>query len=209
MNKEQIKTNNDANAITAHFDKNDTLWKTNVPISTCVNNIKAYTGGIDEAAFDQENKTTNGLTANKNQRLSLAINIALSIILKLRPFAKRTKNAELLEDIDIAPTHFKQGKDENSINLCLKVATRARQYLPEMADYTLTENEITALETALKPFAKVTEKRDLTHGERVSATAQLEKLTRLIREELDILDDLVKSQLTDEGFKTTYASLRK
>jgi hypothetical protein len=208
MNKEQIKTNNDAKAITAHFDKNEPLWKTNVPVSTCVNNIKAYNSGIDNAAFDQENKTTNGLTANKKQALDLAIAIALSIILKLRPFAKRTNNMELLKDIDIAPTNFKQVKEEITVNLCLKIAQRARQYLPEMATYTLTENEITALETAIEPFGKITEKRDLTQGERVSATAQIEKLTHLILQELDILDDLVKSQITDEGFKTTYFNLR-
>lgn len=209
MNKEQIKTNNDAKAITAHFDKNEPLWKTNVPVSTCVNNIKAYNSGIDNAAFDQENKTTNGLTANKKQALDLAIAIALSIILKLRPFAKRTNNVELLKDIDIAPTNFKQVKEEITVNLCLKIAQRARQYLPEMTAYTLTENEITALETAIGPFGKITEKRDLIQGERVSATAQIEKLTRLILQELDILDDLVKSQITDEGFKTTYDNLRK
>lgn len=207
MNKEQTLVNNMAKAVLGLFDKLSALWSGNVAVEESVNKLKAYQGGVDAAAFEQVNKSTKGITVDKKQQRKLIIALTLGIIAKIRPYAKRTNNNELLAAVDFSESDLSQVKEDLCMARCSLVVSRGREFLTSLAAYKITESDLFAIETAIEPFDDITEKRDITKGERVTATEKIDMLIPLIRQELKILDDLVKSQMP-EDFKATYFNLR-
>lgn len=207
MNKEQTLVNNMAKAILALFEKFLTLWKGNVAVEESINKVQAYQGGVDVAAYEQVHKSTEGITVDKKQQRKLIIKLALSIISKIRPYARRVGNNELLQAVDYSDSDLSQVKEDLCISRCNLVISKGREFLTSLATYKLTEADLIALETAIEPFDNISEKRDITRGERVSATEKIDILVPLIRQELKILDDLVKSQMP-EDFQSTYFNLR-
>jgi hypothetical protein len=207
MNKEQTLVNNMAKAVLGLFEKLSALWSGNVAVEESVNKLKAYQGGVDAAAFEQVNKSTKGITVDKKQQRKLIIALTLGIISKIRPYAKRIKNNELLAAVDFSESELSQVKEDLCIARCMVVISKGREFLTSLAAYKLTESDLVAIETAIEPFDDITEKRDITKGERVSATERIDKLVPLIRQELKILDDLVKSQMPAD-FQETYFNLR-
>lgn len=208
MTQDQIITNNIAKAIIGHFDKNEPLWKGKGPLETSINNIKAYHGGVEAASYLQVYKIAKGLTADKKEYRLLMVNIALGVITKIRPYAMRTNNKDLLQAVDYSETELTHCKDEICTKRCMTIASKGRENLLALATHTLTENDLVALDTAIEPFLETSENRDITDGEREAATAKIAMLIPFMRKELKILDDLVKSQISDEGFKATYIQLR-
>jgi len=144
---------------------------------------------------------------DKNEQRKLIIALTLGIISKLRPYAKRKGNNELLKAVDFSESDLSQVKEDLCINRCTVVLNKGREFLASLAAYKLTENELVALETAIQPFSDITEKRDVTKGERSSATEKIDLLIPYIRQEMKILDDLVKSQMPSD-FQSTYFNLR-
>lgn len=207
MNKDHAMVNNMAKAVIRLFCKFQALWSGKVAVEESINKLKAYSGGIDAAAYEQVNKSTNGLTIDKKEQRKLIISLTLVVITKVRPYARRTNNNELLEAVDYAETDLNHGKEDLCINRCTTVLNKGREYLSKLGDYGLTESDILALETSIAPFDELTEKRDVTKGERISATEKIDILVPLVRQELRILDDLVKGQMP-EDFQSTYFNLR-
>jgi hypothetical protein len=60
MNKEQTLVNNTTRAILALFEKFLTLWEGNEALEVTINKLKAYHSGMDTAAYEQLNKSTEG-----------------------------------------------------------------------------------------------------------------------------------------------------
>ncbi|HEX3006453.1 MAG TPA: hypothetical protein VHO90_02435 [Bacteroidales bacterium] len=207
MKKEDTLINNMAKAVISLYEKFLSLWTGNVAVEESVNKLKAYTAGVDSAAYEQVNKEPKGLTTDKNTHRKLIIALTLGIIAKIRPYAKRINNNELLQAVDYSESELVQVTEELCINRCSTVAAKGREYLTKLTAYKLTESDLVALETALEPFDSMIEKRDVTRGERESATEKIGVLVPLIRQELHILDDLTKSQMPAD-FQTTYFNLR-
>lgn len=208
MTSKQIGINNIAKALIVFFDMNETPWKGRPPMEVCINNIKAYHSGVEMASYLQVYKITKGLTSDKKQNRKLMIDIALGVISKIRPYAIRSNNHELLLAIDYAKSDLDHGKEELCVNRCKTIAARGREYLSFLGMYNLTENDLIALETAVDPFIEIAEKRDITEGERIAATEKIVKLISAMRKEYRILDDLVRSQIADKDFIATYFKLR-
>lgn len=208
MTQDQIITNNTAKAVIGHFDKNEPLWKGKGPLETSINNLKAYHGGVEAASYLQVYKITKGLTADKKGYRNLMVNIALGVITKVRPYAIRTDNKDLLQAVDYSETELTHCKEEICTKRCMTIAAKSRENLLALATHSLTENDLVALETAIEPFLETSEKRDISNGEREAATNKIATLIPFMRKELKILDDLVESQITDQDFKATYNQLR-
>ncbi len=207
MNKEQTLMNNMAKAVLALFEKLSALWSGNVAVEESVNKLKAYQGGVDAAAFEQVNKSTKGITVDKKQQRKLIIALTMGIVAKIRPYARRTGNNELLQAVDFSESDLSQVKEDLCISRCTMVISKGREFITSLAAYKLTESDLVAIETAIEPFGDIAEKRDITKGERVSATEKIDMLVPLMRQEMKILDDLVKSQMP-EDFQATYFNLR-
>lgn len=207
MNKDQTLVNNMAKAVLSLFEKFKALWTGKAPVEESINKLTAYTGGVDAAAYEQVNKSPVGLTIDKKEQRKLIVSLALAVISKIRPFARRTNNNDLLLAVDYSETDLLHGKEDLCINRCTTVLNKGRENLLKLEIYNLTEDELVALETAIDPFDDINEKRDLTRGERVSATERIEKLIPIMRKEMNILDDLVKSQMPQD-FQETYFNLR-
>lgn len=207
MNQDQIITVKMAKAVISLFDKFIALWTGLLPITESVNKIKAYLTGIDTASQEQSEKTTKGITTDKNEQRKLMIALTLVVIAKIRPYAKRSNNNELLHQIDYAESELSQVKEDTCVKRCTTVLARGRELLTPLKDYKLTESELVALESAILPFENLNEKRDVTIGERMSATQKIEQLLPLLRAEFKILDDLVKGEMP-EDFQSDYKNIR-
>jgi hypothetical protein len=95
----------------------------------------------------------------------------------------------------------------SAINHCTTVLNKGRENLTRLGTYIFTNNELIAPESAITQFDDLAEIRDLTKGERVSATEMIKKLFPLMRQKMKILEDLVKSKMP-EDFMETYFNLR-
>ena len=207
MNKRQTKTYKTARAIISFFVQNETLWQGKVPVEESIGKIIAYRDTADTSHFEQINKSTKGQTADKKKVRKQMIALALDIISKIRPFAKSISNNVLLVGIDFSETELTQINDNICVNRCKSVMNYGREYLPLLVNYKLKESDLEALNAAIVLYGELTRKRDVTKSFRIAATERLAKAITLLRQELKILDDLVKSQMPEE-FGDTYFNLR-
>ena len=207
MKKVEIEINLMCRAIISLFESFVALWEGKTTVEESVNKLKAYDVGVEVASFQQMNSSTKGITIDKKKLRKLMISVALVVISKIRPYAKRTNNNELLVAVDFSESDLSHGKEADCVSRCSVVLSKGREFLTSLASYKLTESDLVALEATIEPFRDIAEKSKVTASTREAATEKIEMLTTLTRQELQILDDLVKSQMP-EDFYTTYINLR-
>jgi hypothetical protein len=208
MNKKQSNYLGMTKTTLALMETKRSEWETDEPINETVTNVTGHVNTLEAENKKREEMKTTGLTEDKNMVFENMCQKAYKIATKLKAYAKRTKNNTLLVAVDYTETSIKAGTEQAVLTRCQTVHQKAVDNAEALIIYKITPEMITGLEAAIEAFKPLTSNRDSVGDERVAKTVILNETIGKIREELDILDDLVEGTFDDE-FIDAYHSARQ
>ena len=200
---------NMADTVIGFLDAFASVWSGIPSIADTVLKLKGHKSAIDGLAFEQASGVTKGATNLLQVSREAMTGLAVPVIQKLRPFAKVAGKADLLPLIDFSESELTQISHKDGLNRCKVVLEEGRKYQPEMADFGLSVEELDALEAAINGVAMLSGDRDGIIGARKTATQGIQDQIDKIRDQLEILDDLVPALVSDNTFVQTYKNNRR
>lgn len=209
MNQRQENSLTMFKAVSALFQNSQTIWNTSVAVSESFATFQTLLSQIENTALMQEENKTSGYTSDKNQQKMVLAEKAYSIVLKLRAFAKRSKNEVLKNAVDISLSSLQRHPDQSLLNQCQIIHDKGKQHQIAAAAYNITDADLAGLQTLIDGFKPLTGIRDLVGDQFSVATDGLDSLFGQARETLDILDDEVEALIQDANFISAYQESRK
>ena len=207
MNKKQSNYVAMTKATLAVMETKRPEWETNEPINETVTKVAEHVNTLETEDRNREEMKTTGMTEDKGDMFETMCQLAFKLTSKLKAYAKRTKNNTLLAAVDYTETTLKAGTQQTVLVRCQTILQKAKDNAEALTTHQVTPEKITELETAINAYEPLTPQRDAVGDERVAKTVVLNETIVKIREELDILDDLVEG-MSNEEFIDAYHSAR-
>lgn len=195
-------------SVLSHLDKFPAVWNQLAPITPVVEHLRKIVADMLIQSQLQSQLETMGYTKRKDAHMSQITEHAYELGLKLRSYAKVVNDHVLLHAVDFSYTAIRRGAVQLILQRCQRIAQHARDHLAELTAYQVTEEEVAALEQLLTTAEPMTPERNVIAGARKTATGSIPALVSKGREQLDLLDGLVESMVSDATFISTYFNLR-
>ena len=106
-------------------------------------------------------------------------------------------------------TDLDHGQQIDMINNCTIVHKQGIKYQPQMTDYELTTEELDALGASINGVSMLSGNRDAIIGASKTATDGIPVLIDKVRNQLEVLDDLVPALIDNDKFVQTYKNNRR
>jgi hypothetical protein len=208
MNSKQLGYLTMSRRVLAHLDGKPALWNGLAPVADTVQAVRNLVQAVTEQGYTQSERTTTGYTLDKETRKEAMCSLAMSLVLKLRGYAKVNKDNVLLMAVNYSESDLRTGPEQDLVTRCRLILARGREYQPKLADYQVTKSTLSALQTAVDAFAPLSSQRDAVSKERTTATANIAALLDELRLRLDTLDDLIPGLVNNADFVATYRQSR-
>ncbi len=196
-------------SVLSHFDKFPASWNQLAPLTPIVDGLRQNVTDILAQSQLQAHYETVGYTKRKDVHMDQILERSYQLGLKLRAYAKVTTDHVLLQAVNFSNTKLRRGSAQLVLQRCQRIVQHARSHLAELANYQVTEAEVAAVEQMLTTTEPMTPARNVISGERKTATSSIPELIAQARQNLDMLDDLVESMVTDVAFVDTYFNVRR
>lgn len=197
------------NTVIAQMDRTPAMWQENTLITYEISAFKNLVQTIANEGFKQTEKNPKGFTQDKDAQLEIMCGLTYQMLIKIRPYARKTKNNVLLQAVDHSMSDLKSGTTEATINRCQLVHDKGIEFLAALSPYQVTTEGLTELKAAIEKFKPMIAQRNNIGDERAAATQNLPNLFAQAREHLQSLDDLVESMIADQDFINTYFQARR
>lgn len=198
------------NRTLAHFGGHAALWNAHGPILA---NVAALQGARDrmvEAAADQAEGDTRGLTADKAAARAAAAALLTPLGQKVSAFALATGDEDLRRAVDFSRSEWERMSEAAFASQAATALDRTEARLAELGGYGVAAEDLTAARDAVAAVGALAERRDTTDAEREVATdAIAEAYSEDAVPALDQLDRLVPALVTDAAFVATYREVRE
>lgn len=210
MDQRQINQLNMLEGVLTHFDNNEPLWLTKVPVARDVAALRFVVTEIRNSSLLQQQSNTMGYTAQKNAALDKILDETLDVALQVKDFAIEKEDLALKAAVDFSETALGDGPEKEIINRCEIIVKNAIAHITDLAaaGYELTSANMTALLADIEAEKVLWAKRDVVGGTRTGITASLPELMAKAKAILKKLDGLVRSMIKDKAFTNTYEALR-
>ena len=164
---------------------------------------------LSEAAIVQTESDTEGLVAQKNQDLQTLSKDFYRMNRSLCHLAKSTNNQVLLKAVDIPESRMLEGSLQEVIIRFKAMLAIAREKLPELANYPVTDQSLTELETRVKTINEMPDIISVQSSHRKMASRNIKDVIGEARVILDLLDDGFEAVITNEKFLDGWFEARK
>ncbi|MES2731347.1 MAG: hypothetical protein V4714_06350 [Bacteroidota bacterium] len=209
MNQKQIAMLAMSKTAFVHFDSQPSLWNIYPPLADVVNETRAFVDAFAQQGFTQAERVTIGHTSDKETQKKALLQLAFSLIMKIRPYAKKNGINVLLQAVDHSETALSRGAEAEIINRCQIIHDKGVEYLSKLTDHQVTTSGLDALQAAIYTFAPMTSQRNAIGKARTTTTANMETLLKNIRTGFELLDDLVPGLVANPDFVATYQQTRQ
>ena len=196
-------------AVDALLDANVSKFSGHIMLNTLKTELDTYIENLN--AKETELQTVfSGKTSSKDTAKEEMIESLIPLARNLFVYAKRNKREDLMSIADVKKGMLVRMK-ENELEIRAK---QIKDFLVEnktaLADFSVTEEEITGLGGKINTFAGANNEQDTGFAERVSANAELEiifdKIDELLKEEIDSVMESFREK--DSGFYNAYQTAR-
>lgn len=182
-------------------------WEAIQPVNDTVTKVTSFVTAIETVDQEREALKTTGLTEDKEQVFETMCKLAFKLASKIKAYAKVTKNNTLLSAVNYSESTLKEGGQAAALTRCKTIHNKALEHVEALVAYQVQPEDTDALKAAIDKFEPLTPQRDATGDERIAKTARLSEIISEIREQLDILDDMVEGMF-DEEFEDAYKQAR-
>src|ERR1044072_7428937 len=209
MSRRQLNLLEMYQAVLSHLDKFPAVWNQLAPITPIVESLRKTVAEMLAQSQLQAQYNPAGYTKRKDAHMFEILEHAFQLSLKLRSYAKVSKDHVLQEAVDLPYTTLARGAQQLVLQRCQRIAQHARDHLPELVAYQVTEKEVARLKQLLSTPEPMTPARNVILGSRKTATGNIPELVTQARKALDTLDDLVEGMIDDVTFVSTYFNVRQ
>lgn len=212
MTQRQINSLNMFNAVLQYMNDNHAQWIANTLITTGVENFSASLNGIRAQAAGQQNSSTRGYTAKKDQEMANMVNLCYKLALRVKNYAMSINDPVLKQAVDFSRHALQNGKETIAVNRCLVIIEKANSIVSTApVEFKITPGLIEQATAATQAIVPATAERDVAGGMRSSTTTQLANLFKTARTYLQTLDGLVEADVEDNNaaFAHNYFIMRR
>jgi hypothetical protein len=196
-------------AIEQHCEENKDIFKNLVALNNAFTNFKAKIVEL-ETTSQQKNVVLTGIAKDKsNARLDLAQK-ANDLAGEIFAFASVTGNQTLKQEVKVSLTKILQTSEEQFVSRCRNIHARGTENLVALADYGVTQQNLTNLQTAIDSYVANAPKTRTAKSNRKTLTANLTQLFKdadtILKEQMDKL--VVTFRSTNADFVNNYEANR-
>jgi len=209
MTQRQHNVLNMYNAVLQYLDENSGIWSDITPVADKQAQLQTLINSISSKSEEQQGRSSGGYTAAKNVAMDNMVDLAYKLALKVKGYAKKTGDEVLLQWVDFSMSKLGTGTSTEVINRCKLITSAAEKNLAALADYKVTEADLTALHDAINNAVPKKAERDSVNAARRGVTLSLPTLFSQAGKEANNLDDLMKGLIANEDFVTGYFAARR
>lgn len=148
----------------------------------------------------EQEASTKGAAMSKRDRKAALIRAALAVTSKVKAYAHETGNRELAETVRYSRSDLEDARDTTLMNICQMLYEKTAPHVKAMAEYQLTDAEMSGLQAATAAYEEVLQKPREAISKRKSSgqalTAAMKETDALLKGRID---ELVKT------FRETHA----
>jgi uncharacterized protein YeeX (DUF496 family) len=149
-----------------------------------------------------------GYTAQKDNTFDQLIASTYKLAKKMSAYAKKNNIVTLLPLINISYSTLSRGPELEAVNRCAGIADKASELIDNLSSFKVTEAEIEAVRQLIEDYRKHAAERIAASKDKPVKGSEISQLLSNLRTNLDIMDDLVKGLIDDQGFIARYKSWR-
>lgn len=190
------------------FGKNESVWSHLTVLKTNVEKLKANEALIGLADKTQKDKDPSGHTSQKDVQFEKMIQLGYKLSCKVASYALEENNRVLLNAVDYTLSQLEQGAENEVVARCLVIADKASDNLAQLAEYNVTEGEITTFSENIEKFKRMPAERDVITNERKGAVKSIPELVAEARQLFEKLDNNVDGLIDDPAFVNAYHQIR-
>ncbi|TCJ12658.1 hypothetical protein EPD60_15450 [Flaviaesturariibacter flavus] len=191
-----------------HCDAHRPYWTHLLPVSESVQALTETKREIDLCALVQTDGTS-GSKAAKDMALELSAGKSYTMGRRVLAWAKKTGRADVVAAVDFSKSDLLQGAEADLLQRHRLIHRYASDNKAELAAYQVTDEALTALETAINTFDALRGGYKEKGNHRIYCTGRIDELIGKAREILDILDDEVEGLIENKEFIETYFIARR
>ena len=172
------------------FVKFLTLFSPVKPLNEEMDNFNTLEDKI-EGYIQEQSDGTGSTTATKAEKKATAIKLVMQLVQKSRPWAKKTKNNDLISLLNVSDSSF-SGEEIPVAAALQKIATGIKDHVAELAEYNVTDNDVKAALDAVTAFENTIGTPQNQKETSVLAGQNLSAAIKAIIAILDDCDDLIE-----------------
>lgn len=195
--------------VLAGMDNEKNVWANEPEIAGVVSHVSNVFNSIDGKNLIIMGVDTTGLTSVKDNLFDTITHGTLKLALKMSAYAKLKKDYVLLPLVDVSLTTLSRGIEKDAVSRCSAIIDRAAQMLPQLASFKVTAEQLELLRARIGEYNNSVTTRSTAVSNVTASGEEIAAGIADLREQLDILDDLVEGILDDEAFMARYKQWRK
>ncbi|WP_295121020.1 hypothetical protein [uncultured Chitinophaga sp.] len=164
---------------------------------------------ITSQSQKQEENSTPGYTRSKDNELEKLQDGTRLLAAQLRASGKLNKDEVRLQSVRCTDSAFELMATQSLLQVSQIIIGHARTKLADFGDFGVTEANILNLESIRAEATRLISQRNVAGGTRKSATDTLPELLTQMRDQLELVDDLIDSLIKDIEFTNVYHNMRK
>lgn len=208
MNPNQLHNLSMYRAVLSYLDAKPAMWNTIVPITKSVFMFRSYVTALIQQTYLQPAKISALYVQGKDGHMRIMSDIALSVLLKIRTYAKTSNDKALLYAINYSENELRSGSELHIIKRCQTIYNKAKEHIGALARYDVTEELLSQLQKAIHTVKPMITQRNAVASKKLSAMVNVPLLIEEARAELEKLDELIKTTIFDKRFIKTYIQTR-
>jgi len=208
MNQSEFNFLNMSDRVQSHMLLGRSIWENEPEIVDVVETIIKLRSGISEKGAIESGLSVKGLTSAKDNTLdSLATNTC-KLSKKISGFAKKKKILELIPLVNHSVTTITRGPEKEMINRCKAITGLAVKHMDNLKSFSVKQSEIDHINDLIAEYQNHIDNRSNTHISKSSTGEEISNDISMMRDQYDILDDLVEGSLEDNVFIRDYKGAR-
>ena len=209
MNRDQFNRTGMFSTVSAYLDQNKTIWGGVKAMNETITEVNTRAGRIAEKAGKQQAPTTGAAQDKAQVRISFEEKI-LEVADQLSALAEKNKNAKLAAQVEFTLSSLDKLADDDLEETGKRVSGLATANLATLADYNITQADVTELDNLTTQFHGVKSAPRTAiagrAGETITLPDEISDLTSVLRNQLD--KQMTKFRKSKPEFYAGYRSAR-
>ena len=192
-----------------YLNTKKSVWETNSVMKKLVQQLTESNELLNDAFVQQSQSDKSGHITQKGLMTSNLAKVCYKTNRKLTLYAKITKNAVLLNDVDVSESVLLRMQDKDLILYCMKLLKAGRDNMGNMVEYGITVEELDVIEAKMNEVKQLPAQISVANNDHKIATQNIRQIMSTMREILDQTDDAIEGMIHDELFTEGWFYARK
>ena len=195
--------------VIAGMQKEKSVWESEVEIAGVFTDLVTNYSFIESVNQEILSTATTGYTDEKDNLFDSITSLTLKLCHKMSAYAKLKGDHTLLPLVDMSLTSLSRGIEKEAVARCGAIADKAATMLTQLASFKVTEEQVNTIKQQVKTYNASLDSHTTINGNRTVSGTEISSRISLLREKLDILDNLVEGLIEDDAFIARYKSWRR